>query len=131
MIGKPTVILILILIIIWLLIHLADAQEIHFSNKEFACRCCGQAIVDPGLIRRLEDLRAHFGREIIVTSGYRCPRHNRKCGGARHSQHVLGKAADIKIRGIVPAQVARIARQCGFTFIRTYKSWTHVDVREK
>ncbi|AQS60252.1 hypothetical protein B0537_14920 [Desulforamulus ferrireducens] len=34
-------------------------------------------------------------RPVIITSGYRCPAHNRAVGGARLSQHLYGNAADI------------------------------------
>lgn len=42
----------------------------------------------------LEPLRRRFGA-IIITSGYRSPELNRVVGGAAHSQHMLGEAADI------------------------------------
>lgn len=100
-----------------------------FSPGKFACHCCGHTKADPGLIRKLEVLQGHFGRDVIITSGYRCPKHNRECGGAKHSQHLFGKAADIKIHGIPPRNVARMARECGFTFIKQYRTWVHVDVR--
>ena len=46
--------------------------------------------------RILDPLREAYGRPIIVTSGYRCPRLNKIVGGAAASQHVKGEAADIK-----------------------------------
>lgn len=42
----------------------------------------------------LEPLRQRYGA-IIITSGYRCPQVNAAVGGARHSQHCRGEAADI------------------------------------
>ena len=73
-----------------------------FNEKEFACRCCGE--LPPfarenteALVRQvLDPLRECFGRPIYVSSGYRCPRHNREVGGVTHSQHVKGEAADIR-----------------------------------
>ena len=44
----------------------------------------------------LDPLREEYGRPIIVTSGYRCPRLNKAVGGAASSQHVRGEAADIR-----------------------------------
>lgn len=44
----------------------------------------------------LEPLRKLYGRPIIVTSGYRSSAVNKVVGGAKNSQHVQGKAADIK-----------------------------------
>lgn len=43
----------------------------------------------------LDPLRERWGGPIIVTSGYRCPELNRKVGGAGHSFHLRGMAADI------------------------------------
>jgi len=47
--------------------------------------------------RVLQPLRSALGVPIKITSGYRCPAHNRACGGARHSQHMKGTAADIRV----------------------------------
>ena len=44
----------------------------------------------------LEPLRKLYGKPIIVTSGYRSQAVNKVVGGAVHSQHTQGKAADIK-----------------------------------
>ena len=34
---------------------------------------------------------------IAIHSGYRTPEHNKKVGGAKHSQHLLAKAGDLKV----------------------------------
>lgn len=44
----------------------------------------------------LDPLRHAWGAPIIVTSGYRCSKLNKKVGGATNSQHTLGQAADIR-----------------------------------
>ena len=46
--------------------------------------------------RILDPLREAYGKPIIVTSGYRCPRLNAIVGSTPSSQHVKGEAADIK-----------------------------------
>ena len=51
-----------------------------------------QALVD----NVLEPLRVHYGRPIIITSGYRCPQLNKAVGGSSTSQHAHGQAADIR-----------------------------------
>ncbi|WP_411705648.1 D-Ala-D-Ala carboxypeptidase family metallohydrolase [Edaphovirga cremea] len=105
----------------------------HFSQREFACRCgCGAADMAPELINVLEAARAHFGVPIIVVSGRRCEIHNRKQGGARASQHLLGTAADIKISTVSPADVAAYfertyPKQYG---VGRYATFTHIDVRK-
>ena len=54
---------------------------------------------------------------------------NKKVGGAKYSQHVQGKAADIVISGVTPYEVAKYAESLGAGGIGLYNSFTHVDVR--
>lgn len=54
----------------------------------------------------LEPVRRHFGRPVVVNSGFRAPSLNRAIGGTRTSQHVLGEAADIELPGLANAEVA-------------------------
>lgn len=44
----------------------------------------------------LDPLREKYGKPIVVTSGYRCPKLNKAVGGASRSQHTKGEAADIR-----------------------------------
>lgn len=44
----------------------------------------------------LDPLREAYGKPIIVTSGFRCPKLNKVVGGSSTSQHPLGQAADIR-----------------------------------
>ncbi len=55
----------------------------------------------------LEPVRAHYGRPVIVTSGYRSPALNRAIGGSASSQHSLGEAADFTVAGISNIAVCR------------------------
>ena len=55
----------------------------------------------------LEPVRAHFGKPVVVSSGYRSPAVNRAIGGARNSQHVTGEAADFEIPGVSNVEVRR------------------------
>lgn len=43
----------------------------------------------------LDPLREAWGSPLTVNSGYRCAALNRAVGGAAHSQHLTGQAADI------------------------------------
>ena len=45
----------------------------------------------------LQPLRDYFGHAITVTSGYRSPKVNKAVGGAKNSDHLLGKAADCQL----------------------------------
>jgi len=80
----------------------------HFREAELACNHCGSIGprgIHPLLIEILEQVRAWAAAPVVVTSGYRCALHNRNVGGAKFSQHRLGKAADIKVLGKTPAEV--------------------------
>lgn len=115
------------------------AVTADFSSKEFDCKgstCrCSVTRVDSRLGRRLQMLRRLAGRAIIITSGNRCAEHNRRVGGASSSNHLntKGRAADIVIPGLSPAQVAKLAQQAGFGGIGRYDGtagrFVHVDVR--
>ncbi len=45
--------------------------------------------------RVFEPLREHFGKPLVITSFYRCPKLNAAIGGSRNSRHCLGEAIDI------------------------------------
>ena len=103
----------------------------HFKEEEFACRCCGVLKVNIRLVKMLVELRASLGgRPVIITSGYRCTEHNRRVGGAKASQHLLGNAADIVVQGITTQKVAAAAEVLRFPGVGRYSSFTHVDVRD-
>jgi uncharacterized protein YcbK (DUF882 family) len=70
----------------------------HFNLREFQCRCCGRVKLSRELVRKLEGLRAAVGRPVVITSGYRCERHNAAVGGAARSLHLAGRAADVSYR---------------------------------
>lgn len=99
----------------------------HFSRREFDCKDGSRSNPDPALIACLERLRAiKGGRPLRIVSGYRSPDYNRRVGGARRSQHVVNRAADL-VKGY--ANVAE-AVEAGFTGVGYCGDWVvHVDVR--
>ena len=48
----------------------------------------------------LEPVRAHYGKPVIIHSGYRCYELNKAVGGSASSQHMLGQAADFHIESL-------------------------------
>ena len=74
----------------------------HFRKQEFACRCgCGYDNINLKVVKILEEIRAHFGgKPVIVTSGCRCEKHNKKVGGIKGSKHLEGLACDFYIKGV-------------------------------
>ena len=73
--------------------------------------------------------------DIYIVSGYRSPEHNKKVGGVKNSQHMLGKAADIQVEGIKPSHIAEVIRgMMQYKLIKPggigrYKTFTHYDIR--
>lgn len=111
--------------------HLAQNRQLskNFNEREFACRHCNQVHIEVELVSKLQVLRDILNRSITVTSGYRCPTHNKAIGGATQSRHMQGQAADIIVQGMTPAQVAQAAKQAKFGGIGVYASgFTHVDI---
>ena len=105
----------------------------YFKRSEFACRCgCGTSTVDAELLQVITDVREHFGSPVVINSGHRCAKHNANVGGAKNSVHLTGKAADIRVKGVDPSQVAFYLEQKypGGYGIGRYNSFTHIDVRE-
>lgn len=112
---------------------MSDQISPHFSRREFACKCgCGFDTVDSRTLEVLESVRKHFIKPVIISSGCRCPDHNRHVGGAAGSQHVLGRAADFNVQGVNPRQVqAWIAANHPGASLGKYNSFTHVDTRSR
>ncbi len=101
----------------------------NFNLREFQCRCCSQAKVSSRLVERLQQLRDRVGVPVMVTSGYRCPTHNRNVGGAPNSFHPQGLAADVRTGRHTPRELARLGEQLGFNGIGIYSNFVHLDLR--
>lgn len=104
----------------------------HFDRSEFECSCgCGFDTVDAKLIELLENLREFFRAPIHINSGCRCDEYNESIDGAAASQHTKGRAADIRVNGVVPMAVAEQAKAfLGNTGgVGTYETFTHIDTR--
>lgn len=107
----------------------------HFQVGEFLCRCgCGKALVDDGLVTFLQRIRDHFNQPVIITSAYRCEKHNKAVGGATGSRHTKGQAADFYIPHVEPAEIAKYAENIGVKGIGLYEGkdgdFVHIDTRE-
>jgi len=108
----------------------------HFSYAEFQCKCrgkhsgCRGVVVLGALVDGLEKLRAaHYRGGLVITSGYRCVRHNAAVGGVGTSQHLFGGAADV-----APVATTKQVRALGVFGGIGYKKATgrvqHVDARQ-
>lgn len=93
--------------------------------------------MDPRLFSFLDSLSATLGlpvsRPVIITSGYRTPETNARLRQgspqvAENSYHMRGQAADIKIRGIKGARVARAAKALARGGVAHYPRSDHVHI---
>lgn len=112
----------------------------HFNSSEFRCKC-GQVhdyIIDTTLVDKLEELYSVLGASKgIISSGYRCPTHDRAVGGNGSGQHTKGTACDIIFydkdnKPISSKIVSCKAQDLGFggiANINTAYTYTHLDVR--
>ena len=113
----------------------------HFRPEEFACH---DGTPYPGrwlptrwtpLAAILEVIRGVVQQPIQITSGYRTEAYNRSIGGARFSQHVQGRAADITTPRMTAAVLHATILQLHTDGIihlgglGQYPRWVHIDTR--
>ena len=111
------------------------ALAANFKVREFACKDGSDTVlIAPALVDICQRIRDHFGKAITVVSGYRSPAYNARINGAKHSLHITGQAADLKVAGVDPLTVALYAQSLEVPGIGLYSygggsGFTHVDVR--
>ena len=111
----------------------------NFSMDEFECKC---GCIMPEFVKKnvqelaenLQVIRDAYGK-IDLTNSYRCKKHNADVGGSVNSQHLKGKAADIKSKQFSSSEIAIITddlmKNESFTLggVGIYNTFTHVDIR--
>ena len=94
------------------------------------------AIVDPELLDLIHDVRESLDSNgtFEIISAYRSPKTNemlraRSGGVARKSQHLLGKAIDVRLRGVETARLrdAAIELQRGGVGYYAQSNFVHID----
>ena len=110
-----------------------------FKVRELRCKDGSDTVmVDEALTVVLQCIREHFGKAVVITSGYRTAAHNTKVGGAKSSQHLLGRAADIRVQGVSVEDVAAYAESLmpdwggvGRYPVKAGRAagWVHMDTR--
>ncbi|KQV28232.1 peptidase M15A [Rhizobium sp. Root1203] len=78
---------------------------LHVQNDKVEVGC-----FKPDLMNVIKAVEGHFGKPVVVTSGYRDPEHNRMVGGAEESMHKTCDAADIQVDGISKWDIASYIR---------------------
>lgn len=101
----------------------------NFSPQELASKREGELLIDEPSMDKLQRLRLALGKPLLITSAYRSKAHNKAVGGAKHSQHRLGKAFDVRMENQNPAEFERAARTAGFTGFGHYpkSGFMHID----
>ena len=99
--------------------------------SRFACKCCGVDEVKDSAKAAVLSLEEALGVELIITSAYRCPKHNKAVGGVRSSRHTVNKDAfdilwpnDESRKAFIEAAV-----KLGFKGIGLGKTFVHLDMR--
>ena len=54
----------------------------------------------------LQPVREHFGKPVMISSGYRSPELCEAIGSSSKSQHAKGEAADFEIHGVANKELA-------------------------
>ena len=106
----------------------SNFMMIHFLYNEFSCPCCHKNIMQDPFLARLDAARTLAGVPFVITSGYRCVRHNIVIGGSKTSAHLDGWAADIAAED--PRTRERIIYgliMAGFNRIGIKENMIHVD----
>jgi uncharacterized protein YcbK (DUF882 family) len=109
----------------------------YFDSEEFECQCsypdCIEQRIAEELIDKLEGCRREVGKPVVVTSGFRCDKHQADLSNTpgiktvAKSTHPLGHAADIKCRLMTPLRAAVESR---FKAIGVARTFLHVDLRD-
>lgn len=86
------------------------------------------------LAQTFESVRQLYNKPITILSAYRTPTYNKKIGGARYSQHIHGRALDLKPpKGITIDKffndIRAVASELGIGGIGKYPTFVHIDIR--
>lgn len=117
----------------------------YLYEHEYRCRCCEK--LPPQfdinhllqcymyLFDKFDDLRREWGKPLYVTSGYRCPKHNKEVGGSDMSAHVFGLALDIGFKTAddvgrfvtIAKEVAPDLRLGWRKYLESGQNFVHID----
>jgi uncharacterized protein YcbK (DUF882 family) len=132
-------------------LHTGDTfNEVFYANGAYVPDALAEAMrvlrdwrngeehpMDPRLFDTLHAVSARLdtNRPFQVISGYRSPHtnamlHERSSGVAEHSQHMLGKAIDVRVEGVELNRVHAAALDVGAGGVGYYpvSNFVHVDV---
>ncbi|GHC78849.1 YcbK family protein [Limoniibacter endophyticus] len=94
------------------------------DNVDISC-------LKPALVNTLGIIERHYGKKVVVTSGFRDEQRNRRARGASKSLHMFCAAADIQVEGVSKWELASFIRSMpGRGGVGTYchTESVHVDI---
>lgn len=107
----------------------------NFSESEFRCSETGENDMEHGFMLRLQALRSAYGKPMVITSGYRSPKHSIEAKKATPGTHAQGIAADIKCSRGEAHKILKLAMEMGFTGIGVQQKgnarFIHLDTRDE
>lgn len=119
-----------------------SGSSTYFRLSEGACKCGHHTYHLWSIMSNLDSVRTNLGYSMTVNSGYPCPIYNaniRPTPGAKNSQHIYGKAADIAVQDFNGDGKAnskdwnRLATAAASaSYIEPYedtRTWVHMDWR--
>ena len=112
----------------------------NFTKEEFDCNDGSEMNIAiyhnvVKVANQLQILRNYIGKPITINSGYRSEEYNADVGGVKSSQHVMGRAADIVVKGMTPLAVyttIELLIEKGDMLqggLGLYNSFVHYDIR--
>ena len=112
----------------------------NFSKEEFDCNDGSEMPINiyhnmVKVANQLQTLRNFLNKPIHINSAYRSEEYNASIGGVLNSQHIMGRAADIVIKGMTPIEVSEVIEDLikkGDMLqgaIGIYSSFVHYDIR--
>ena len=72
-------------------------MKTYFTDDELRCPCCEKLYMDREFMARLNHAREAAMIPFVITSGFRCSKHNTEVG-SKSINHIAGKAVDISCR---------------------------------
>jgi uncharacterized protein YcbK (DUF882 family) len=128
------------------LLDTSGSNKLKYLSKNFTVgdfaksgkKVFDKARIDPKLVQCLQAIRDRVNIPVIITSGYRSYLYNREIYRKRRkeptkSQHMSGRAADVKAKGISGLDLAKTAIDvCGCNVsVGLAPDFIHVDIRGK
>ena len=112
----------------------------NFTKEEFDCKDGSEMNIAiyhnmVKVANQLQILRNYIGKPITINSAYRSEEYNKSIGGAKNSQHIMGRAADIVVKGMTPLAVhttIELLIEKGDMLqggLGLYDSFVHYDIR--